>query len=325
MLLCGRRDHRRRRQVRPPRPRRHPRPHQRARPHRVGGLRDGHARGGGGGVTTSSTCPSTACLPPPPRGPARKGEGPEEKARVDVALRRPRALPPPATAPWKSSSTRACSFALPRRERRGRVLARPRGRAPRRNGRARAHQCALFVHAELPAPLAEGEKAARFGLDRAATRRTSRRGRARRRTPPSTSCSASRKRPALAPTSCTLLVRCGHDVPESEGPEDAAHGRDLPALPDVRRRGHPDGATEFKCAAHPRAQQPRRSSGTRSARASSIRSSPTTLLRRWSSRSGSGDFMKAWGGISSFAARSRRDLDGRRRRAAGAFATSSSG
>ena len=71
------------------------------------------------------------------------------------------------------------------------------------------------------------------------TRRISRRVHARPKTPRSSSCSGSRRRPARAPTSSISRPRTRSRCSRKQGSEDEDHGRDLPALPHVRIRGDP--------------------------------------------------------------------------------------
>lgn len=158
----------------------------------------------------------------------------------------------------------------------------------------------LFVHAELPAPLAEGERAA-MGLDprRYATYLASRPRRAEDaaielvlRVAKETGARAHVVH--LSSSDALGLVRRARDEGTSLTVETCPHYLTF-ASEEI-----PDGATEFKCA------PPIRESFNREKLWAALREglvdqvvtdhSPSTAVLKCS---GSGDFMKAWGGISS--------------------------
>lgn len=158
----------------------------------------------------------------------------------------------------------------------------------------------LFVHAELPAPLAEGEKAA-LGLD------------------PRAYATYLKSRPRRAEDAAVeLVLRIAKEtgarahvvhLSSSDALDLFARARDEKVALTVETCPHyltfaaediPDGATEFKCA------PPIREGSNREKLWNALREgaidqvvtdhSPSTAELKCS---GSGDFMKAWGGISS--------------------------
>ena len=111
----------------------------------------------------------------------------------------------------------------------------------RRAAGAAAVRRVLIVHAEDPAPIER--HGSQGGTDYPTSYRAARPRRRRRDRASSRRCA----QPAFGPHPAP--ARRPRAAPDrgGEGRGSAAHGRDLPALPELLAEGIPDGATRFKC------------------------------------------------------------------------------
>ena len=123
------------------------------------------------------------------------------------------------------------------------------------------------------------------------------RGRGARRSPGRRAAGHRRPRPRRAPQRADAVCRC---CARARRRASTCHRRDLPALPDLRRRAIPDGATEFKCC------PPIRDAANRDALWAGLADGDIDLrghrplaVHADLKRRDTGDFGAAWGGIAS--------------------------